>query len=52
MMRIEQGKQVRQYGIDRVCREPSCTARLSRYNPEEYCRVHAQHRSETSRRKR
>ena len=51
-MRIEHGEQVRQYGTDRVCRAPACTARLSRYNPEEYCRVHAKQRWELPPRKR
>lgn len=45
-MKIEHGVRVRQYDIDRVCRVVVCTVRLSRYNPEEYCGVHAKQRSE------
>ncbi len=28
------------YGTDRVCREPDCTVRLSRYNSTDWCAVH------------
>jgi hypothetical protein len=38
---VEASKQVRQYAADRVCAERTCTIRLSRYNPEHFCGVHA-----------
>jgi hypothetical protein len=28
------------YGKDRVCREPECSVKLSRYNSTEYCALH------------
>lgn len=35
------GEPVRTYGDGRVCAAPGCLTRLSRYNPAEYCAVHA-----------
>lgn len=44
--RIEYGDQIREYGVDRICRASACTVRLSRYNPDELCGVHARQRFE------
>jgi hypothetical protein len=51
-MRIEHGQKVRQYDVNRVCRNAVCTVRLSRYNPEEYCGVHAKQAAEMLTRRR
>ena len=38
---LSTGERLRQYGYKRVCDQPECTARLSRYNPSDTCSVHA-----------
>ena len=44
--KIEHGEHVREFGIDRTCRTTGCIVRLSRYNPDRDCGVHAQQRFE------
>lgn len=37
---LSAGSRMQQFTAGRVCSQPDCTARLSRYNPSETCSVH------------
>lgn len=39
--RPDGAKAPRQFSAGRTCRYPECRVRLSRYNPGEFCGVHA-----------
>lgn len=39
--KLESGTPIEQHAPDRVCAEPACAVRLSRYNPAPTCAAHA-----------
>jgi hypothetical protein len=42
--KIDSARRSKSFAADRTCRAPGCTTRLSRYNPDPLCSVHAQER--------
>jgi hypothetical protein len=39
--KVDSAHPTKQFGDDRTCRADGCATRLSRYNPDSYCSVHA-----------
>jgi hypothetical protein len=44
--KVDSARPAHEFGIGRTCRAPGCETKLSRYNPDEYCSVHASMRFE------
>jgi hypothetical protein len=51
-MTLDIGKPLDQYPSERRCSEPSCSAMLSRYNPNPTCSTHGGWREHSQRRRR